>query len=41
MDGNPSWRELTRLAADSFSFWRETTAAWLVAGTCFAALWLV
>jgi hypothetical protein len=35
---NPSWRELSRLAVKSL--WRETAGGWLVAGTCFAALWL-
>jgi hypothetical protein len=35
---NPSWRELSRLVVKSL--WRETAGAWLVAGTCFAALWL-
>jgi hypothetical protein len=36
---NPSWRELSRLAVKSL--WRETAGGWLVAGTCFATLWLV
>jgi hypothetical protein len=35
---NPSWRELSQLVVKSL--WRETAGAWLVAGTCFAALWL-
>jgi hypothetical protein len=38
METNPSWRELSQLAVKSL--WRETAGAWLVAGTCFAALWL-
>jgi hypothetical protein len=37
-DTNPSWRELSQLMVKSL--WRETAGAWLVAGTCFAALWL-
>ena len=37
-ESNPSWRELSQLVVKSL--WRETAGAWLVAGTCFAALWL-
>ena len=37
-DTNPSWRELSRLAAENP--WRELTAAWLFAATGLAALWL-
>jgi hypothetical protein len=36
MDTNPSWRELSRLAAESP--WRELTAAWLIAATGLAGL---
>ena len=35
---NPSWRELSRLAVKSP--WRELTAAWLIAATGLASLWL-
>jgi hypothetical protein len=37
-DTNPSWRELSRLAVKSP--WRELTAAWLIAATGLASLWL-
>jgi hypothetical protein len=38
MDTNPSWREFGRLAAASP--WREVAAAWLIAATGLAGLWL-
>jgi hypothetical protein len=38
MDINPSWRELSRLAAESP--WQELTAAWLIAATGLVGLWL-
>ena len=37
-NSNPSWREFNQLVVNRL--WRETAGAWLVAGTCFAALWL-
>ena len=37
-DTNPSWRELSRLAAENP--WRELAAAWLFAATGLAGLWL-
>ena len=37
-DTSTSWHEVGRLAVESL--WRETAAAWLVAVTCCAALWL-
>ena len=37
-DTNPSWRELSRLAAENP--WRELAAAWLITATGLAGLWL-
>ena len=36
---NPSWRELSQLVVNSL--WRELAGAWLIAGSCFAVLWLM